>query len=76
MAHAITAIFEKGVFIPQTKVDLPEHATVKVVIPDTLSKVSKTNLKGSLKALDIHLSAEDFESVRRSIGSTFPRDIS
>jgi len=76
MAHTITATFEKGVFIPQAKIDLPEHATVKVVIPDTPSKGSAKNLKGSLAGLGVHLSAEDFASARQTLWQSFPRDIS
>ena len=38
MAHAITAIYENGIFIPQVAVNLPEHAMVKVMLPASHAK--------------------------------------
>jgi len=67
MAQTITAVFEKGVFIPQTKVELPEHARVKVVIPDEPAKLPVKNLKGALAGLGIHLCAEDFNTARHEM---------
>ena len=37
MRQAITAVYENGMFIPTTKVDLPEHTTVKISIPSVVS---------------------------------------
>jgi predicted DNA-binding antitoxin AbrB/MazE fold protein len=48
MPQAITAVYENGVFIPRTKVVLPEHTTVKISIPDVPSRKRK---KGSIEAL-------------------------
>jgi predicted DNA-binding antitoxin AbrB/MazE fold protein len=41
MSHTITAIFENGVFVPKSKVDLPERTTVKVSIPAAPSRKRK-----------------------------------
>lgn len=38
MPHTITAVYEHGVFVPQTPVSLPEHATVKVSLPGSRRK--------------------------------------
>lgn len=38
MRHAITAVYENGVFIPRSKVTLPEHTTVKIPIPALSTK--------------------------------------
>ncbi len=46
--QAITAVYENGMFIPTTKVDLPEHTTVKVSIPSVVSRI-KTS--GSLECI-------------------------
>jgi predicted DNA-binding antitoxin AbrB/MazE fold protein len=46
--QAITAVYENGMFIPTTKVDLPEHTTVKVSIPSVVSRI-KTG--GSLECI-------------------------
>lgn len=75
MPHTITATFENGVFIPHSKIDLPEHATVKVVVPDPQPDGAAKNLKGSLAGLGVHLSAEDFDSARHTLWQSFPRDI-
>ena len=40
MSHTITAVFEHGVFVPQTAVDLPEYSIVKVSLPQTAKKPS------------------------------------
>ena len=48
MRQAITVVYENGIFIPTTKVALPEHTTVKVSIPSVLSR-KKTG--GSLEAI-------------------------
>lgn len=41
MSHTITAIYEQGVFVPQTPVNLPEHATVKIMLPDSAEKKAR-----------------------------------
>ena len=33
MPNTITAIYKNGVFVPQTPIHLPEHATVKISLP-------------------------------------------
>ena len=38
MRQAITAVYENGIFIPTTKVNLPEHTTVKISIPSVVSR--------------------------------------
>jgi len=38
MPQTITAIYEHGVFVPQTPVNLPEYAQVKVTIPKSAGK--------------------------------------
>lgn len=48
MRQAITAVYENGMFIPTTKVDLPEHTTVKISIP---SVVSRKKTGGSLEGI-------------------------
>ncbi len=41
MPHTITAVYEHGVFVPQTPVNLPEHATVKVSLPGSSKKQAR-----------------------------------
>jgi predicted DNA-binding antitoxin AbrB/MazE fold protein len=41
MPQAITAVYENGVFIPKSKVCLPEHTTVKISIPAVSSRKKK-----------------------------------
>jgi predicted DNA-binding antitoxin AbrB/MazE fold protein len=48
MRQAITAVYENGVFVPSTKIVLPEHTAVKVSIPVLTSRKKKG---GSLEAL-------------------------
>ena len=38
MPNTITAVYENGVFVPQTPVHLPEHATVKISLPRLTKK--------------------------------------
>jgi len=38
MSLSITAVFEHGVFVPLAPVNLPEHAIVKVSLPQTAQK--------------------------------------
>ena len=48
MPQAITAVYENGVFIPLTKVVLPDHTPVTISIPNALLKKTKKN---NIKAL-------------------------
>jgi predicted DNA-binding antitoxin AbrB/MazE fold protein len=48
MSQAIIAVYENGVFVPSTKVVLPEHTAVKVSIPVMTPRKKKS---GSLEAL-------------------------
>jgi len=38
MPNTITAVYENGVFVPLTPVQLPEHATVKISLPGLTKK--------------------------------------
>ncbi|MFZ4859180.1 MAG: antitoxin family protein, partial [Desulfuromonadaceae bacterium] len=40
MRQAITAVYENGMFIPTTKVDLPEHTTVMTAIAEKVSALA------------------------------------
>lgn len=42
MPQAITAVYENGVFVPRTRVVIPEHTTVKIFIPDTHPRKKKS----------------------------------
>jgi|GEM_PF-6058436 len=46
MPHTITAVYEHGVFVPQTPVNLPEHATVKVSLPGSSKKQDRQRFQG------------------------------
>lgn len=50
MPQTITAIYEHGVFVPQTPVNLPEHAQVKVTIPKSAGKGAKQRFHGLIAA--------------------------
>ena len=41
MPQAITAVYENGVFIPRTRVTIPEHTTVKLSFSATPAKKRK-----------------------------------
>lgn len=41
MPQAITAVYENGVFIPRTRVTIPEHTTVKLSFTATTTKKLK-----------------------------------
>ena len=37
MANRISVVYERGVFVPEEKVDLPEHTRLTVVLPTVAS---------------------------------------
>lgn len=46
MPRTITAIYEHGVFVPQTPVNLPEHALVKVSLPVSANTGARQRFQG------------------------------
>ncbi len=46
MPRTITAIYEHGVFVPQTTVNLPEHATVKISLPGSAKARARQRFQG------------------------------
>lgn len=40
MPHAINAVYEHGVFVPQAPVSLPEHTIVEVFLPGDAGKMA------------------------------------
>lgn len=48
MSKVIDAIFENGVFRPLTKVKLPQHRRLTIILPDEIQKVGskKCSLTG------------------------------
>ena len=51
MPHAITAVYENGVFIPRTRVTIPEHTTVKLTF--TATPTPKKTLKSPAVLFDL-----------------------
>jgi predicted DNA-binding antitoxin AbrB/MazE fold protein len=50
MPRTITAIYEHGVFVPQAPVNLPEHATVKVLLLGGNRKRATERFQGLISA--------------------------
>ena len=48
MPKVIDAVYEKGVFKPLEKVDLPEHKRIKIILSEETGKVAgkKSSLEG------------------------------
>jgi predicted DNA-binding antitoxin AbrB/MazE fold protein len=51
MPQTIAATYERGVFVPQDPVNLPEHTVVKLLIPKTKKRNQLTNAEMSFLAL-------------------------
>ena len=62
MPLTITATYEHGVFVPQTPVDLPEHAKVKVSIPSSLTKAKKKAPIAAILDLSDECTARDLSA--------------
>ena len=75
MPQTITAIYEHGVFVPQSPIDLPEHTRVKLAISKPNVKSSGKHLKGILAGQGEELSLDDFKEARHEMWHSFPREL-
>jgi predicted DNA-binding antitoxin AbrB/MazE fold protein len=74
MSQTITARYENGAFFPLEKIFLPEHSTIKLVIPDLPFTKPRPSLKGILANKGIHITEEDIAEARRECWGNFPRE--
>ena len=76
MSQTIAARYENGVFLPLEKIVLPEHAVIRLVIPDAPAPKPRKQLKGMLAGLNIDVTDDDIRELRSEMWRNFPRDIS
>ena len=74
MSMIFTARYENGAFFPLEKVVLPEHSTIKLVIPDLPFTKTRPSAKGILANKGIHVTEEDIAEARRECWGNFPRE--
>ena len=75
MSQTISARYENGVFLPLEKFILPDHALIRLVIPDLPVTKPRKQLKGMLSGLGIDVTVEDVRELRSEMWRNFPRDI-
>lgn len=76
MSRTIAARYDNGVFVPLEKVTLPEHAIIRLEIPDEYSRRPHRQIKGMLAEMGIEVTEKDIHDIRSEMWKNFPRDIS
>lgn len=74
MSRTIAARYDNGVFIPLEKVVLPDHAVIRLVIPDARPPKTGKQLKGALSGMGVMLDEQDVRDLRSEMWKNFPRN--
>lgn len=75
MSRTIAARYDNGVFVPLEKVVLPDHAVIRLVIPDAQPQgTRRKQLRGVLAGMGVKLDEQDVRDLRAEMWKNFPRD--